>query len=88
MLRRYELTGQQWEQTAPFLPPEKTGKRGRPLKDNRIMLNAMIWIAWSGSPWRDLPEYYSPWESVLQPFSEMDQQRPVKQDIPFSGYGC
>ena len=50
MLRRYELTDQQWEQTAPFLPPEKTGKRGRPLKDNRIMLNAMIWIARSGSP--------------------------------------
>ena len=68
MLRRYELTDQQWEQIAPFLPPEKTGKRGRPLKDNRIMLNAMIWIARSGSPWRDLPEYYSPWESVYSRF--------------------
>ena len=68
MLRRYELTDQQWEQIAPFLPPEKTGKRGRPLKDNRIMLNAMIWIARSGSPWRDLPEYYAPWESVYSRF--------------------
>lgn len=68
MLRRYELTDQQWEEIAPFLPPEKTGKRGRLLKDNRIMLNAMIWIARGGSPWRDLPEYYAPWESVYSRF--------------------
>ena len=53
------MTDQQWEQIAPFLPPEKTGKRGRPLKDNRFMLNAMIWIARSDPPWRDLPGYYA-----------------------------
>ncbi len=68
MLRRYELTDQQWEQIVPFLPPEKSGRRGRPLKSNRLMLNAMIWIARSGSPWRDLPEYYAPWESVYSRF--------------------
>lgn len=35
MLRRYELTDQEWEQVAALLPPEKTGKPGRPPKDNR-----------------------------------------------------
>ena len=64
MLRRYALTDRQWEQIAPFLPPERTGKRGRPLNNNRSMLNAMIWIARSGSPWRDLPDYYDSWKSV------------------------
>ncbi len=44
MLRRYELTDQEWEQIASLLPPEKTGKPGRPSKDNRTMLNG-----WSGS---------------------------------------
>ncbi len=26
MLRRYELTDQEWEQVASLLPPEETGK--------------------------------------------------------------
>ena len=68
MLRRYALTDRQWEQIAPFLPPEMTGKRGRPLNNNRSMLNAMIWIARSGSPWRDLPDYYDSWKSVYSRF--------------------
>ena len=68
MLRRYELTDQEWEQIAALLPPEKTGKPGRPPKDNRTMLNGMVWIARSGAPWRDLPERYGPWNSVYSRF--------------------
>ena len=68
MLRCYELTDQEWEQVASLLPPEKTGKAGRPSKDNRIMLNGMVWIARSGAPWRDLPERYGPWNSVYNRF--------------------
>lgn len=68
MLRRYELTDQEWEQIASLLPPEKTGKPGRPSKDNRTMLNGMVWIARSGAPWRDLPERYGPWNSVYSRF--------------------
>ena len=68
MLRRYELNDYEWEQIKDLLPPENTGKRGRPSKNNRIMLNGMIWIARSGAPWRDLPECYGPWESVYSRF--------------------
>ena len=64
MLRRYELTDQEWERIAPLLPSPKTGKPGRPPKDNRLMLNAMVWLARSGAAWRDLPERYGPWSSV------------------------
>ena len=68
MLRCCELTDQEWEQVASLLPPEKTGKPGRPPKDNRTMLNGMVWIARSGAPWRDLPERYGPWNSVYSRF--------------------
>ena len=68
MLRRYELTDYEWESIKDLLPPENTGKRGRPSKDNRIMLNGMVWIARSGAPWRDLLERYGPWESVYSRF--------------------
>lgn len=68
MLKRYELTDQEWNRIAPLLPPEKPNRPGRPSKDNRTMLNAMVWIARSGAPWRDLPERYGPWETVYSRF--------------------
>ena len=68
MMKRYELTDQEWNRIAPLLPPEKPNRPGRPSKDNRTMLNAMVWIARSGAPWRDLPERYGPWETVYSRF--------------------
>lgn len=66
--RRYELSDEKWNLISDLLPPQNTGKRGRPPKDNRHMLNAMLWIVNSGAPWRDLPEYYDPWQSVYSRF--------------------
>lgn len=51
-----------------MLPPENTGKQGRPRKCNHTILNGIIWIARSGVPWRDLPERYGPWETVCSRF--------------------
>lgn len=67
-MRRYELTNEEWKQIKDLLPPERTGKKGRPRKDNRTMLNGMLWIARTGCQWRELPEYYGKWrdEGVLE----------------------
>ena len=51
MLRRYELTDEEWLRIEPLLPPENTGKQGRPRKDNRIIMNGIVWLARSGAPW-------------------------------------
>lgn len=59
MLRRYELTDNEWNCVVDLLSLENTGKQGRPRKDNRTILNGMIWIARSGAPWRDIPERYT-----------------------------
>lgn len=69
-MKRYELTTEQWERIKPLLPLEETGKRGRPRKDNRMMLNGMLWIARSGAQWRELPEAYGPWQSVYARFAK------------------
>ena len=68
MLRRYELTDEEWNRIAPLLPPENTGKQGHPRKDNRTILNGMVWLARSGAPWRDLPECYGSWQTVYGRF--------------------
>ena len=69
-LKQYELTKEQWERIKPLLPREETGKRGRPRKDNRTMLNGMLWIVRSGAQWRELPAAYGPWQSVYARFSK------------------
>lgn len=55
---RYDLTDKQWKRIQPLLPPEKTGKKGRPRKDNRLMLNGMLWMNHSGAQWRQIPGRY------------------------------
>lgn len=69
-MKRYELTKEQWERIKPLLPPETTGKRGRPRKDNRTMVNGMLWIARSEAQWRELPEAYGPRQSVYARFAK------------------
>ena len=59
--RRYEITDAQWEKIKNRIPHAKTG---RPPKDDRLMLNAMLWLARSGAAWTDIPERYGPHQTV------------------------
>ena len=43
-----------------LLPPERSGKRGRPYRNHREVLNGIGWIKRTGAPWEDLPEWYPP----------------------------
>jgi transposase len=68
MRRRHELTDTQWEAIAPHLPG-KEGDPGRTAEDNRKFVNAVLWLAKTGAPWRDLPERFGHWNSVFRRFS-------------------
>ena len=61
MRRRHELTDAEWARLAPLLPPRKAGKRR---KDDRLVINGILWKLATGAPWRDVPERYGPWQSV------------------------
>ena len=71
-MERGELTDQQWERIAPLLP-KRTSTRGRPPKDTRLVLNAMLWLLRTGAPWRDLPKRYGPWGTVYGRFRQWKQ---------------
>ena len=64
------MTKEQWERIKAMLPPERTGKRGRPRKDDRIILNGMLWIARNGAQWRELLESYGPRQSAYARFAK------------------
>jgi transposase len=67
MIRRHELTDAQWERLRPLLPPQRPAT-GRPAKDHRGVVNAVLWRLATGAPWRDLPERYGPWQTVYSRF--------------------
>ena len=64
---RSVLSNVQWERVAPLLPG-KVGDPGRSGADNRLFLEAVLWIARTGSPWRDLHPELGNWNSVFQRF--------------------
>lgn len=67
-MKRHEVTDEQWELIYPILP-KRTAKTGRRPSDPRVMLNGILWILRTGSPWRDLPERFGPWQTVYDHFS-------------------
>jgi transposase len=61
--RRADLSEQQWLVIEPLLPVGK--KSGRPPKwTKRQLIDGIRWRIRVGSPWRDVPGCYGPWESV------------------------
>jgi transposase len=67
-MERHELSDGQWARLAPLLPPQRRSGRGRPAKDHRLVVNAILWRLATGVPWRDLPERYGPWRTVYSRF--------------------
>jgi putative transposase len=61
------LTDAQWRRIE-HLVAGKEGDRGRPGEDNRLFVDAVLWIARAGAPWRDLPREFGNWNSVFQRF--------------------
>jgi putative transposase len=68
MAKRYELTDAQWVRIAELLPGKATD-RGVTAKDNRLFVNAVLWVLRSGARWSDLPERYGNWKSVHKRFT-------------------
>lgn len=56
-----------WEKVSPHLPGKATDC-GVTAADNRLFLEAVLWRARTGSPWRDLPVAFGKSNSVFQRF--------------------
>jgi transposase len=68
MVARLEITDEQWAQVEPFVRVERA-ETGRPPRDEREMLNGLLWVLRTGAPWRDLPERFGPWQTVYHYFN-------------------
>ncbi len=66
--RRYGLRDDQWERIKDLLPG-RIGSKGRPAKDNRLFVDAVLYRYRTGIPWRDLPERFGDFRVVHTRFS-------------------
>lgn len=67
-MSRHDLTDREFNAIRPFLPAQKKKSVGRPWKDHRVMINGILWILSTGSPWRDLPDEFGKWQTVYGRF--------------------
>src|SRR5829696_4592036 len=65
-MHRHVLPDREWNLLAPLLPSRS--RTGRAPKDHRTIIDALLWLAKTGAPWRDLPECFGPWRTVATRF--------------------
>ena len=73
VLDRLVLSDAQWELISGLIigRPDQRGSTGR---DNRMFVEAVLWIVRTGAPWRDLPEIFGNWNSIFRRFSRWSEK--------------
>ena len=66
-MHRHALTDAQWRRLRRVLPQQKAGPSSK--LGDRLFIEAVLYRAKTGLPWRDLPERFGPWKSVYNRFS-------------------
>ena len=67
MRHRHAISDADWDRIKDLLPG-RPGQAGWLAKDNRLFIDAVLWWAKTGIPWRDLPERFGNWNSAWRRF--------------------
>ncbi len=54
---------------------------GRPARDPRVIVNGILWILGTGSPWRDLPKEFGPRQTVWRLFDRWNADGTLDQAL-------
>ena len=68
-MERFVLTDAQWAKMEPHCLGKPTDP-GRSGGDSRRFVEAVLSIARTGSPWRDLPLFFGNWNSVFKRYRD------------------
>ncbi|WP_370529157.1 IS5 family transposase [Undibacterium sp. KW1] len=72
-MSRMLLRDDQWARIERLLPG-RTGGGGRAGGNDRLFIDAVLWIARTGSPWRDLPVEFGYWNTVYTRFARWSER--------------
>ena len=91
-MARSVLTDDMWNKIEPLLPP-LGGYWGRPYKPHRKIVEGILWILKTGSPWRELSPEYGPWKTCYTRFNRWSKKgiwqevcNALKDDIDNENY--
>jgi transposase len=68
MRHRHAISDEQWARIEHLLPG-RPGDSGWTSNDNRLFIDAVLYVAKTGIPWRDLPERFGHWDTVYKRFN-------------------
>jgi transposase len=68
------LSEAQYEKIAPLLPG-KSGDPGRTAANNRLFVEAVLWMVRTGAPWRGLPHGFGCWNTAFRRFRRWSKNR-------------
>jgi len=67
-----DLNDDQWRVIGPLIPEPKrrADRRGRPWKNNREVLNGVLYVVRTSIAWADLPKTYPPYQTCHRRFHQ------------------
>jgi putative transposase len=65
MRERGVISDVAWAWLEPLLP-DRAPRRGGRWRDHRQVIEAIAWKYRTGSPWRELPERFGPWQTAYE----------------------
>jgi transposase len=71
-MHRHALTDAQWQRLRQVLPTQRSGPAAE--LGDRLFIEAVLFRAKTGLPWRDLPERFGPWKTVYNRFANWSRK--------------
>ena len=69
-----EITDEQWQRIAPFLPEPPASPRGGPKpKPSRDCFEGLLWILRTGARWKDMPDCFPSGSTCWRRLREWDE---------------
>ena len=72
-----DLTAEQWYLVKPHIP-QPPCRPGRPRRDERQVLNGILWVLRTGAPWRALPDCYPSYQTCHRRFQNWTRSGVMK----------
>jgi transposase len=76
-MHRHALSDEQWQRLQAVLPKRKSGPEA--IRGDRAFVDAVLYRAKTGIPWRDLPERFGPWKTIYNRFARWAKRGVWKQ---------
>ncbi len=73
--KKYELTDFEWHNIESYLPKQLKKELGHSHRQLRKLINAIVWVARSGSDWQDLPTKLGDWRTVYIRFLKWQKKK-------------